>query len=222
MMAIKLSVGFMLLRLSECSRRLRLPICAMMGLVIIATIMCTVNIFIQCIPYTANWDLQIPNAKCLPKRTVNSLFTANKSLHIGTDIVFALLPASVVRIIRRPLREKVIICVLMALGLLASVLAIIKSYVVNHTAATPSDRTREALKIMILSMLEYEVALFAACVPGLRRPFKDIMRKLGITSGSTVQNGTPQSSLYIKELSQSEEHTLEGRSNTSRGASDPS
>lgn len=185
MFFIKFAVGFMLLRVSL-HRPLRIIIYASLFFVTAGTICCTVSIAIQCIPYRAYWEKNIPGAKCLPGKVVLTLVYSNLSMNIASDFIFSLLPIAIIRVVRRPLREKLAICILMGLGILAGVASIIK-LMLGNTRLSAADPFRRTMELRFFSVLEYQLSLLAACVPSLRRPFLKLVKRVGISWGIVTQ-----------------------------------
>ena len=92
----------------------------MIGLQIAVCIYSTISVLIQCIPLHAAWDLMnlIADKKCWSQEAIRISSICVSSFNIVTDVVFAVLPATFLKKVQIPLRERVIIGGLMGLGIL--------------------------------------------------------------------------------------------------------
>lgn len=100
---------------------------------------------LQCIPLRAAWDLLgVVEARCWSKEAIRINLICVSTVNILTDFIFALIPISFIRKVQRPLRERAIIGVLMALGVFAGVSSIIKVQAGARFGRT-DDPTREGM-----------------------------------------------------------------------------
>jgi hypothetical protein len=79
-----------------------------------------------CQPLAVSWDPIASKGKCWPPRVAWIGIGVNGVISVITDIMFACIPVSFVYKIKRPLREKIVVSFLMALGILASAASIMK------------------------------------------------------------------------------------------------
>jgi hypothetical protein len=198
MALIKISVAIMLLRL-EPAKNMRFFLYFMIGLQIATAIYNTTIQAIQCFPFEAAWDILglIKDATCLSRTTIGMHQIIIASINIVTDVAFALLPISFLRKVQRPLRERIIIGVLMGLGLFASVASIMKA-VASASFGKTDDPNLEGITMGTWTMIEEQVAFIAACVPVLRALFQQVMVKLGVatTRGATTKGPTHGDGYY--------------------------
>lgn len=96
------------------------------------------------------------------------------------DIVFSLMPLTFLNKIRRPLGEKMVVAGLMALGLIASTFSLSKSIVVGKLEKA-DDPSAFFLLIGLLSCLEVQTSLIAACAPTLRSASKRFLTRIGLS-----------------------------------------
>ena len=82
---------------------------------------------LQCIPLAATWDPTIQGAKCVSTNTIRIVSNTISGINIATDIVLSLFPLTFLRKLRRPLMEKVLVGVLMAMGMAAAAASITKA-----------------------------------------------------------------------------------------------
>lgn len=183
MSLIKISVAIMLLRL-EPAKMMRHFLFFMIFIQIATAVYNTVIQAIQCFPFEASWDilkLKYPDAVCLDRTVIGMHQIIIASINIATDVAFALLPISFLRKVQRPLRERIIIGILMALGLVAAVCSIMKAVEAARFGLT-DDPNAEGITIGTWSLVEEQVAFIAACVPCLRSLFQSFITKMGLAT----------------------------------------
>jgi hypothetical protein len=97
-----------------------------------------------------------------------------------SDFFFSLIPITFIFKIQVPLREKIVLCVLMGLGLIASVASILKA-VKSDTLRQSRDNTWDSVPFVIWGFVEEHLAIIAACVPCLKALFERLLRRVGVT-----------------------------------------
>lgn len=120
------------------------------------------------------------------------------------DFTLALMPIQLIRTLNRPLREKILISCLMAMGLLATAIAIIK--MTTFKGAFLGDPLSSTVIGSLWAKLEEQVGIIAACIPCLKGPAEKFLHRIGILAnrlGHSVelpsfvvpksQNATPSS-----------------------------
>jgi hypothetical protein len=181
MCATKTSIALMLLRL-ETAKSMRRFLYLNIALQFVLGLYNTLAQVLQCIPLHAAWDLLgVVPAKCWSKEAIRINSICVSSIHVTTDFIFALLPISFLRKVQRPLRERVIIGMLMALGMFAGAASIIKLVAASRFGRT-DDQTRESIQIGMWSAIEGLVGLIAACIPCLRSPFQRALEYFGLVT----------------------------------------
>ncbi|KAF2751800.1 hypothetical protein M011DRAFT_522742 [Sporormia fimetaria CBS 119925] len=186
---VKISIGVMLLRFQQ-NRRLRGLTWAMIALNIALILLVGVVSLFSCVPYAANWDMQktLKGSKCWGRAANRAIIYTPAVCNTLTDVVFSLMPLTFLRKIRRPTGEKVVIGGLMALGLIASAFSLSK-VIVNGKLDVTKDRSASFLLLALLSALEVQTALIAACAPTLRSATQRFLRRIGL--GQCHQDSTP-------------------------------
>ena len=103
-----------------------------------------------------------------------------------SDIVLALIPVLFIYNLSRPLRERLVLCVLLALGLTCFAVTIPR-LVDWFGKGLNLDITYNGISAIYWSELELLIGLWAACIPPLRSLFETWLIKMGfdITSGSS-------------------------------------
>ncbi|KAF2266118.1 hypothetical protein CC78DRAFT_559561 [Lojkania enalia] len=181
MACIKISVALMLLRL-ETEKLWRRLLWANIVVQLLLGTYNTLSQLLQCIPLKGAWDLLgVVDAKCWSKTAIRDNLICISVVNIITDFIFALIPISFLRKVQRPLRERVIIGILMALGLFAGAASIVKLVKALQFGRT-DDPTLEGIEIGMWSCIEEQVGFIAACVPCLRSPFQRVLEYFGLVS----------------------------------------
>ncbi|TID22327.1 hypothetical protein E6O75_ATG11121 [Venturia nashicola] len=116
--------------------------------------------------------------------TGNALFAA-------TDIVCALLPLFFIVKINRPIRERVVLFLLMAMGLLACACGLIKTFLVKGVLQS-RDPIFEGASVGIWSYSEEYIGITAANIPCLKSLLEAVYHKLG----GHITNTTNSSAKY--------------------------
>ncbi|KAK0669830.1 hypothetical protein QBC41DRAFT_318941 [Cercophora samala] len=190
MAAIKISVAGMLLRLEQ-RKSIRHFLWVMITLQIVVSIYGTLAAVLQCIPLHAAWDLLglVADAKCWSKGAirVSSIFMA--SFNIVTDVIFALMPVTFLAKVQIPLRERIVIGLLMGLGIFASAASIVKAIMSANFGLT-DDPNLEGIQVGSWSLVEMQVAFIAACIPCLRRPFQQVLQHFGLVTVNATTKKT--------------------------------
>ena len=195
MALIKMSVGFMLLRLEQevAWRRFLWVLIALQGILAIYN---TATQLTRCIPLSAIWEfLRMEPSKCWSIDSVRINIICTSSIHIATDFIFALLPISFLRKVQRPLRERLVIGVLMALGIVAGAASTMK-LANSLTFGRSRDLKTEGIKIGLWSVIEELVGFIAACIPCLRQPFQRVLERLRIISPGNADHDREYGHMY--------------------------
>ncbi len=169
----------------------------------------TVYIFVACRPLKAIWDFSVTDGYCLGPETSRIASNVGSAINITTDVLLSLAPMVMLWNLHRPLRERILVCCLMGIGLLASVSCIVKAVTVRRWGTADIDTWALAMSIATWTMIEELLAVLAACSPSLKGPLERFLRRIGI---SIVE--------YNSQLSFVPERWLEGRGGR-RGRRDP-
>jgi hypothetical protein len=219
---VKISIATMLLRFQQ-SQPWKYVIYVMISFNIVLVLFTGVGNLFQCIPYQASWDFknEYPNKKCWsPQLNVISMYVAS-SCNITSDVVFSLMPLTFLGKIRRPMKEKIVIGILMALGLTASTFSAMKAALTNKLI-DHEDRAANVILVGMLSTLEVQTALIAACIPTLRSSCMGLMVRLGLKkpeaesrylqygAGSSMSGGRKGRKRRVRELDRVDSATGNG------------
>ncbi|CAI6333629.1 unnamed protein product [Periconia digitata] len=182
----KLSVAFMLLRFEQ-ARYMRNFLWFFVGVLVVVCILSVLSQALQCIPLRAAWDFTIrPKAKCLSMEAQGGIAIAINCINVITDVLFALLPISFLRKVQLPLRERIILGVLMGLGLFAGIVAAVKTYYLTRFFV--GNPIINAIRVGFLSSTEALLALATCCIPCLRALFQRILERFGLASPRPPHN----------------------------------
>ena len=94
------------------------------------------------------------------------------------DFALATMPIQLLRNVRRPLREKILVGVLMALGLLATGIAAYKMTL--STKVYKGDTLSTTVELSLWNRLEMLVGIIAACMPCLKSWAEKILHQIGV------------------------------------------
>jgi hypothetical protein len=185
---IKMSICAMLLRLQQTVLWRRF----LWGMIVATIIVSIYNMLfqvLQCIPLAAAWDLLgvMTDAKCISKEGIRINLYCISAFNIITDIISALMPFTFLKKVQIPLRERIVIGMLMGLGLFAAVASTLKA-VYSATFGTGGDYNLEGITVGTWTVIEEQIAFIAACIPCLRSPFQRLLERVGILTprGTTV------------------------------------
>lgn len=96
------------------------------------------------------------------------------------DFTLATMPLKLIRTLNRPLREKILISGLMAMGLIATIIAGIKTKTFKNVYL--GDPLSATVDSSMWAKLEELVGIIAACMPCLKAPAEKALRRLGVLS----------------------------------------
>ncbi|KAK0620737.1 hypothetical protein B0T14DRAFT_546461 [Immersiella caudata] len=185
MTCIKISVTLTLLnRFHPVSYTTRWWCPMLVALVVLQLVYFAANMvysFTKCRPLVAAWDLSTPSATCYTSRTDLIFSLTGSVINITTDVALSVSPlVAVLRRLRRPLPERILVCCLTGVGLLASSASVAKAVVVSqwNPELPPEELDSWAMAVSIgtWTVAEQFIAVFGACSPALKGP---IERALG-------------------------------------------
>jgi hypothetical protein len=100
------------------------------------------------------------------------------AIYIATDLALSLMPIRLIRTLHRSTSEKILICVLMALGLLATAVACAK--MTTFTTFGQGDPMQGTIMPSMWAKVEEQVGIIASSAPCLKSPMETMLKKLGI------------------------------------------
>jgi len=185
----KISIAFTLLKFQQ-SRGWRYFVYAIVFLNIVFIAFVGIALTTRCIPYAATWDMvgKYKGKKvCWSRSAIRGTVYVTLICNVTSDIALSLVPLTFLSKVRRPLREKTVIAVLMALGIFASAFSIarvIGTWEPHLTAYLAKDPSAFAIFAGLMTCLEAQCSLIAACIPMLRRPTARLLERLGLIKSS--------------------------------------
>ncbi|KAK3902511.1 hypothetical protein C8A05DRAFT_44087 [Staphylotrichum tortipilum] len=195
MTCIKISIALTLLRIQGKERGWRIFLYTLMA---IQTIYGVGNVFfnlvIACRPLEAAWTPFMPG--CVSTEVMSGVSNTGSAINITTDVLLSLSPATFLRKLNRPLRERIFVCVLMGMGLFASISSIVKTVIIirdwSHIASLP-DFWATSVSICTWTAMEQLLGVLAACVPAMKGIFQECLGAVGV---SLTENKTHRSGYY--------------------------
>ena len=170
-------------------------------IVFIATIWVANTLFVtlQCMPMSAAYDViaqQAPggtaNGQCVHASVIRAVSNTYSIINIVTDIVLSLLPLEFIIRLQRPVREKALLFVLMAVGIVASAASIEKMMQVQDYGAPGKDFFVTAAKMSTWTVIEEVLAIIAANLPSFKMLFQKGLQRMGVTvTASNKNHGMP-------------------------------
>lgn len=179
MAGIKISILLMLLQL-QVDTWWRRFCWTLMAFIMIVTIYNMCAQLTQCIPLRKTWDLLgVVPGKCWSSKSIRANLFAVAVFNFTTDFIVAMLPITFLRKMQRPLKDRLIIGVLMALGVFTGVASILKMVFAARFGET-GDLNLDGVHVGMWSLLEMLIGFIAACLPYLRSPFQRLLDFLGL------------------------------------------
>ncbi|KAK4446151.1 hypothetical protein QBC34DRAFT_470325 [Podospora aff. communis PSN243] len=139
--------------------------------------------FTQCRPLAAVWDPVLaadPSSHCLGATATRITSNVSSGVNTATDLALSLAPMVILWKLRRPMRERILVCALMAVGLLASASSLVKAIIIQEWGNPDVDGWALAESIATWTVVEQELAVIAACSPSLKGPLQRFLGKIGI------------------------------------------
>uniref|UniRef100_A0A1Y1KZ45 Rhodopsin domain-containing protein n=1 Tax=Photinus pyralis TaxID=7054 RepID=A0A1Y1KZ45_PHOPY len=157
----KYSISIFILRIRD-SKRLRWVLGFLMALMTLATIAVIVVLSVSCIPLRRLWDKTVPGT-CLPLVTVYNVAYVQSGFTIVIDLCLTTAPILILWNVKVKRGRKTFICLLMSLGLIATVSNALRNYFQN--GLTTSDMTYDMTGVTVLAILELCSGIIAANIP---------------------------------------------------------
>ncbi|KAG9189862.1 hypothetical protein G6011_06730 [Alternaria panax] len=179
MICSKLSIGFLLLRISIRKLHTWIIYIAMCVSIIAGGAFFFVCLF-QCYPVSYMWDRTSQEGKCVDNTVITALGYVYSILSIITDFTFAIIPGFLVWHLQLKRRTKVALIPLITMGCIASA-AVIARLPFVHYFNSP-DFLWSTLDIAIWSSVEQGLAITAGSLATLRPLFFIAMHKLGLST----------------------------------------
>ncbi|KAF4461529.1 integral membrane [Fusarium albosuccineum] len=179
---IKCSIAMMMYRIQPNVMWWRVFCFFIMGLLIAYGVGNTFFILLQCRPLEAAWNPAIltvvEGASCLPQSGIHIASNTGSGVNIATDIMLSLAPTLFLWKLRRPMREKMLVGILMGVGLFASVASIVKTTLVKEFGSA-KDGWALTNAIATWTALEQLLAMIASSAPFLKPVVQSALHRVG-------------------------------------------
>ena len=119
------------------------------------------------------------------------------------DLILSLMPIRLIRTLKRSLSEKILISVLMALGLLATAINCAK--MTTFTSYGEGDPMQATILPSMYAKLEEVVGIIASCLPCLKQPAENILRRFGILKEHQLSRPSFVQSLPLPDFPKEEQ-----------------
>ena len=111
------------------------------------------------------------------------------ALFLLTDLLLALLPILFIRKLALPLRSKLVLYFLMALGVTCAA-SIIPKLIALQSFTDRGDFTYSSAGTMLWSQIEVYTGIIAVCIPVLKNAAERGLRRMGVLTGSSGGRGS--------------------------------
>ncbi|KAM5353685.1 hypothetical protein ACJ41O_000335 [Fusarium nematophilum] len=155
------------------------------------TVMLCFLLTFVCIPVAKFWDSTLPG-RCLSSLTIWYIIAG---FNLATDFAIFGLPLQVIRSLRLPRSQKMVLFVAFGLGFFTCIISIIRIHTLKIAAST-KDPNWENVDAAVWSFLEVTIAILAACLPTLRPILSKAMPRL---FGSSIKRSQSRSQ-YITSV----------------------
>ena len=157
-------------------------------------------ILFSCQPLSAAWgDLADPeSAKCLPPSAIRIAAVTGAVVSVLTDVLLSLMPITFLWNLKRPLRERIVLGCLMAMGVLAGISSVVKNLIIADFGKPGLDMLAMNISISTWTALEMLLGVIAACTPFCKPVLERCLSALGVklTSSKPATGATPGYAAY--------------------------
>jgi hypothetical protein len=121
------------------------------------------------------------------------------------DFILALMPIHLIRRLNRRTSEKILICFMMSLGMMAGVISLYKVAITDKTFK--GDLMSGTVILSMWNELEALLGIVAACVPCLKAPGERLLHRFGLLA---ARGQMTRPSFVLSHQDQTESHTSKG------------
>ncbi|TID15204.1 hypothetical protein E2P81_ATG08276 [Venturia nashicola] len=167
---IKTSLAFMLLRFHR-ERAWKVGLYTLIAVQTLVASASTLTNYLRCMPVQKAWSPNLIDGYCMSERGMRTWMLAVCAFSIITDAFYTIVPLTDILRLDRSLRERLALCLLMSVTLLATAASIIKTSIVSY-AFNDFDDTQSLSDLMLCSLLELFLGIMGACLPCLKQRFE--------------------------------------------------
>ncbi|GFN15926.1 hypothetical protein AtubIFM55763_007035 [Aspergillus tubingensis] len=173
---VKISIGLFLLRFAP-RRGYKIFIWVVMVVMLLYTIICFLTLMFECKDIRSIWDENV-KSQCFTSSQLLKLSYTNTGLNILTDLIFAILPAIMLRHLQVNRRVKASLVCILGLGIFACAAAIVKLSVLPNYGRT-GDLLWDYSTLTIWVVVESNMGIIAGSLPTLKPLFKQFLGTYG-------------------------------------------
>ncbi|RHZ62446.1 putative plasma membrane protein Pth11-like [Aspergillus thermomutatus] len=145
------------------------------GIIVSFTIGTVFSSIFQCTPVQWAFNKSIPGGgTCI---NMTAFWYANAAFNILSDLVLIALPVPVVVNLQLPLKSKVALCGIFAVGIFTCITSILRITTLN-VATNHLDTTWNSIGSSMWTVIESNLGIICACLPALRRPLSFFFPRL--------------------------------------------
>ncbi|GAM35592.1 hypothetical protein TCE0_017f04044 [Talaromyces pinophilus] len=182
---VKISIGLFLIRFAP-NKGYKIFIWTVIGMMAIYTTICFFTLIFQCKDMASIWDSNV-KSKCFTPTQLIELSYTNTALNILTDLIFAILPAFMLRKLQVNTRTKASLICILGLGVFACTAAFVKlSYLPNY--GKTGDFLWDSTELTIWITTECNTGIIAGSLPCLKPLFKRLLHTYSSGSRSRLYN----------------------------------
>ncbi|KAE8386661.1 hypothetical protein BDV23DRAFT_196287 [Aspergillus alliaceus] len=164
----KYSISLYILRIRS-NRAIRWALAWLMFFMTLATIGAVVILAVACIPLYKLWTPEAPGI-CLPPKSVYGVAYIHSGFTIVVDLCLTSAPVIILWDVKIKRGRKTLICGLLSLGLIATISNALRN--VYTESLTAPDMPYAITNIAIVSILEVNIGIIAACIPACVPAFR--------------------------------------------------
>jgi hypothetical protein len=183
---VKSSICITVIRIANETKYIRI----LQGLIVMSVALSGFGIIfllVQCRPFEAHW---IPSrGKCFSKVIPTVLTYAASVSNVITDFAVAVIPICLVRKLQMRRKLKLYAQLIMALGMLASIASIVR-IPYSNAYMKPENFVHSVGNIILWTVIECGVGVFAGSLPSLRAFFKSLVKDRSTDDRSASHNTT--------------------------------
>jgi hypothetical protein len=114
------------------------------------------------------------------------------------DLILSLMPIHLIRTLNRSISERILICVLMGLGLIATAISCLKMTTFNDFGK--GDPMQATIRPSMYAKLEEVIIIIVSSLPCLKQPAEQALRKLGILKEHQLTRPSFVNSISIPDI----------------------
>ena len=190
---VRISLIFTILRFLN-SKPWRTFLYSLIGILLAFAAVSIIMDMLHCRPLRAFWDYSLPRTDCGNPKAFQHRIFFSIALAMTIDIICSLLPTVIILRTRFERRDKIVLSMLMALGLLASISNIPKFISLSRWSSL-ADLTWASADVCMFNLFELCLGVIAICIPSLKSVFEHIIRQYGLITILQTRKSNPYSNM---------------------------